>query len=368
MEATLGHFIKPFVQDHPQENILVVDDEEDLLLLLQNALKHINLNATPTRSVKEAKQLLKHASFDLIITDILMPEENGIDLLRWCRTHHIKSSVIMLTGYAELGHVIDALNLGVHTFLLKPFPLSKLLAAVQAALAITRCARVQKEFQEHLSSTNATLRQKVIDAVLEHEALFLGALSALAQTIDARDPYTRQHSSSVASLAKRLTMKMGLSFGDQYIVETAGALHDIGKIAVPEKILLKPGKLTQEEYDVMKMHPLRSAIILKPVPGMEMALPAIRSHHERIDGKGYPDGLKGEAIPLLGRILAVCDTWDAMTSDRPYRHALTLERAVEILREVREKQLSGEMVEVFLELVGKGEIKPSKIESVHTLA
>jgi putative two-component system response regulator len=355
--------------DAPAERVLIVDDEQTILALLESALGEDSFETTAVQSVGEARAKLNGETFDLVITDVVMPGESGIELLRWCREANLGIPFIIMTGQSELEHVVDALNLGAHSFIQKPFPLKDMLNVVNTALSQQRYERMQREFQSHLTKTNALLRQSVIDAEVKHETLFIGALNALAQTIDARDRYTQQHSASVASLSRMLAAEMGKDFEVQNAIETAGALHDIGKIAVPEAVLSKPSGLTDEEYAVMKQHPERADAILRPVPGLEEALPGIRAHHERYDGRGYPDGLKGGAIPALGRILAVCDTWDAMTSDRVYRKAMPVEKGVSILREERNRQFDGEAVEAFLALIERGVVKPSwETQSYQTAA
>lgn len=349
------------------ESILVVDDELTIRRLAREALELLGFAVLEAEDVPNARaKLSNHTDIALVITDIIMPQETGIDLLVWAHHHQPELPVIVMTAFTEVDFVIDALNNGAHSFIKKPFTIEEFHKIVKNALAKRRYEQMKVEFQEHLSRTNSMLRQKCIDAVVEHEQLFLGALSALAQTIDARDPYTRQHSASVASLARRLAAHIGLSANEQNAVELAGSLHDLGKIGVPESILLKPERLTEEEYEVMKGHPVAAATILEPVPGLENSLPAIRAHHEHYNGGGYPDGQAGESIPLLARILGVCDTWDAMTSDRPYRKALSAAAAGEILRQVQGEQLDPELVAPFLELVDSGEVQASQAKAVAT--
>jgi putative nucleotidyltransferase with HDIG domain len=330
------------------EHVLVVDDEETVRGMLGEALAEEGLQASVVATVAEARRKLESQAFDLVIADIVMPKETGIDLLAWCRERDPDLPFVVMTGFSETEHVVEALNLGAQSFLRKPFALDELQNTVCNTLAKRRFERVQQNLRQHLEETNTELRQRVVDAVVEHEALFLGCLQALAQTIDARDPYTQQHSASVSRLARHLAREMKLSREQQHAAEVAGALHDIGKIGVPETILLKPARLTDEEMDVMRQHPARAADILDPVPGLDEAIPAIRAHHEQVDGLGYPRGLGGQEIPLLARVLSVCDTWDAMTSDRPYRKAMPVGKARQILQEVRGSQLDGEVVDVFL--------------------
>ncbi len=340
----------PFEQEEHAERVLVVDDDASVRGFIADVLEsEPNLTLLFAEAVEPARALLAAGEeVDLIVTDIVMPGASGLDLLRWSSEAHPEIPFVVMTGQADTDAVVDALNAGAHSFLKKPFRPQELVRVVESGLSRRRYERMQDRFRRELARTNSMLRQRVIDAVVEHESLFLGSLEALAQVIDARDPYTREHSAHVSALARRTAEALGCSPIEQEAAETAGALHDIGKIAVPETILLKPGKLTDLEMDCMKEHPLRAAEILRHVPGLEEALPAIRTHHERYGGGGYPEGLSGEAIPLLGRVLAVCDTWDAMTTDRPYRKALATTTASAILEEVRGDQLDAAIVDVFL--------------------
>lgn len=341
------------------ERVLVVDDEEVVRSVLGDALEAAGLDGVLADSAEAARRVLDDGPCDLVVADIMMPEESGIDLLRWCRERHGRIPFIVMTGYSDTDNAIHAVNYGAQSFMTKPFRLSEFIEQVNNALARKRYDEMQRAFEQHLKDINNRLRQQVVDTVVEQQALFLGCLSALAQTIDARDPYTQLHGVSVGNCARKLAGKLGLSVEQQADAKVAGDLHDIGKIAVPETILSKPARLTDEEYDVMKQHPARATVILEPVPGLEDLIPAILRHHEYFDGSGYPDGMKGAEIPELARVLTICDAWDAMTSDRPYRKAMPADAALSILREVRGTQIDPDMADAFFELVEESEIVPS---------
>lgn len=331
--------------------VLVVDDEEHIFDIIKEYFLYDNIELLYANNPIVARDIINSRKIDLLITDIVMPEETGLYLLHWCKENNVKIPFIVMTGYADTDSVVEALNLGAHSFIKKPFKLEAIGEMVHSALAKKRYDIMQKQFNDHLTKTNNDLRQRVTDAVIAQEQLFFGCLSAFAQTIDARDKYTRQHSANVARLAKKLSAYMGLDGESQHAVETAGSLHDMGKIAVPETILLKPDKLNREEFLVMMKHPVTAHSILSLVPGLENSIPAIKAHHERWDGKGYPEGLAGDDIPLLARILSVCDTWDAMRSDRPYRAALTVDFARKEIVAVSGTQLCPEIVDNFLLMV-----------------
>ncbi len=219
-----------------------------------------------------------------------------------------------------------------------------------------------EEDQDLLSTLGNQVANAVENAklVADQKALFLNTIMALAAAVDAKDPYTHNHSRKVAYYAGLIGEEMNLSAGEMGVLERAAILHDIGKIAVPESILNKPDRLTREEFEIMKTHPLCGVKIVENIREMEVILPGMKYHHERYDGKGYPEGLAGEEIPLLARILAVADTYDAITSDRPYRKGPGHEFAMEEVQRCSGTQFSPEVVEAFL----KTSICQKKTESV----
>jgi HD-GYP domain-containing protein (c-di-GMP phosphodiesterase class II) len=231
------------------------------------------------------------------------------------------------------------LQYGASAFLVKPFNVDQ--------LVITAERLVSDHFR-------TLLREK--DRLESERKLIIGSITSLVLALEARDQYTRGHSDSVATIAVAMTRAMG--FDEEQIdkARIAGKLHDLGKIGIRDDILLKPGALTAEEYDTIKLHPSIGADILSPIPSLADIIPAIAGHHERMDGKGYPRALKGSQIPLLARVIAVADTYDALTSNRSYRKGFSHEKALEIINEVKGTQLCPDCVRVFMTCLGK---KPS---------
>ncbi len=182
------------------------------------------------------------------------------------------------------------------------------------------------------------------------ENLFKGTILSLANAVEAKDPYTSGHVERVMNLSVEMGKKVGLKGEDLKNVELASILHDIGKIAIPDEILKKPAKLTDEEYEIIKTHVHHGARILSPIPGLKGVIPAVLHHHERWDGRGYPVGLKEKEIPLIARIIAITDSFDAMNSDRPYRKRLPPELIIKEFKDNSGKQFDPELVEIFLEL------------------
>lgn len=205
-------------------------------------------------------------------------------------------------------------------------------------------------------SYEATVAVKNAQLYREVQKLFLDAVASLAATIDAKDPYTEHHSERVALCSVAIAEELGLPQKDKEALKLTATLHDIGKIGVPESVLKKPGKLTDEEYNEMKLHPVKGARIMKHIGQLQPIIPGMRHHHERYDGRGYPDGLTGESIPLIGRIIAVADTYDAMTSARPYRGACTPEYACQEIKKNMGTQFDPRVAEAFLHAFSKGNI------------
>lgn len=314
---------------------LVVDDEPAIREVLKVYLSELGITVIAAESVEEARSNLSNFHVDLILSDIAMPGgESGIDLLIWCRESRIVAPFILISGYVTSDAVKDALAQGVQYVIHKPFTREQLYHAVVSSFAV--------------SDSYSRLLSSYLKEIERSNELFLATVDGFAAAVGARDGYTLEHSRQVARFAVLLSGKIGLDGKNLRTARIAGELHDIGKIGVPEKILLKEELLTGREYGVMKTHAEKSAEILSTVPNLDDVVRAVRSHHERYDGSGYPDGLKGAEIPLLGRVLAVCDAFSAMITERPYRPALPVEQAKRELIEKSGMQFDPELVSAFL--------------------
>jgi putative two-component system response regulator len=289
--------------------ILLVDDQAQNLELLRELLEPEGYTLEIAHDGEEALRVAFATSPDLVVMDIQMPRVDGLEACRRLksdpRTHLVP--VVLVTGLGAREDRIAGIAAGCDDFLTKPVDLEQLLARTRTAL-----------------------RTKSLVDDLERAE---NVLVSLANALEAKDAYTRGHSDRVATYAEGLGREAGLSDRDCRDLHRAGLLHDIGKIGIPLEYLQKPGKLTTEEYEVIKLHPTIGSEICKPLRTMAPLLPLIRGHHERLDGSGYPDRLKGDAIPLPVRCLTVADIYDALTSDRAYRRALPSEGALRIMRE-----------------------------------
>jgi len=331
------------------ERILIAEDQPELLEFICDALQESVPEIVRVSDGWSAWQQIEMREFALVVADLNMPWLSGIGLLEECRKSARSVPFVLMSGLAETDVLAKALNLGATRFLAKPFSVKQLLDVVNEALAQQRLKSEQKRFQARLQNQVARLRQQCIDEIFEREQMFMATLRALAAAIDARDAYTCRHSAAVADYACQLGLALGLSDAELRDLTVAGQMHDIGKIGVPESILNKPGTLTADEMRIMRTHPVQGAKILASLPNFGSVMAVVRSHHERYDGGGYPDGLRGDAIPLHARIMAVCDSWDAMRTDRPYRKGMSPDRAASILRTESGKQFDPQIVEAFLE-------------------
>lgn len=326
-----------------RHNILIVDDEVANLRLLRRVLgrEYEVLEAT---SGQEGLELLKKNNVSLIITDQRMPAMTGVQMLEQSLPVNPDAIKILLTGYTDVQALIDAINAGhVYKYVPKPWDADELKLTVRRALETF-------ELKEH----NIRLIQELKSAMGELEELSMGTIRALADALDAKCDYTAGHSLRVSRIACLIGKTLGLPSEDLRDIELGGILHDIGKIGVPESILWKPAQLTPDEREVMRKHPSISAQIIGELRGLRRAREYVRHHHEYFDGSGYPDGLKGENIPLGARIILVSDAYDAMTTDRPYRKAIGHDRAVKELAEMKGTQFDPTVVEALLKLVECG--------------
>lgn len=480
-----------------KENVLIIDDEEFILQLSKDILIKSHYNVKTASDGKEGINLLESDKFDLILTDIKMPNINGLDVIRHVRVTNKEIPIIVITGHGTLDIAIDSLRLGAQGFILKPFTPAELRNAVSEALEKTRLlsenirmrtlmplfevskeiigevdpkrllklivdiavketradkvclaliddatgklnvkefyglspnfvrdfeniysadiaglifkdkkpflitpgVRLPHEFEkvreiEGVSSgvyVPLTIRGNIIGllcisrtgtehpftpsevelvsvlsgqaaAAIENARLYekleqsyLSVMVALSCVVEARDLYTDKHMKDIAEYSVEIANKLGLSDNDIENIRKAALLHDIGKISVPDHILMKPGKLSEEEMEVIKKHPANGAKIIEPVEPLKHATKIIKHHHECYNGTGYPEGLRGKDIPLGARIIAVADAFGAMTTNRPYRRALSIGDAVKELKKCAGKQFDPHLVEIFISILeGKG--------------
>jgi len=334
---------------------LVVDDEPRLRRVLVQLLGRDGFCCREAGTGAEALQAMEADPVALVISDLRMPEMDGETLLSQLVQRWPDTAVLMVSAVADIDIAVRCLKHGAFDYVSKPFNLDEVRARVKQALE-RRQERVERNsYRRSLEKSNRSLEESKSSLekqvqVQAHriEDLFLGGVQALAQALEEKDAYLRGHSERVAEYAVSIAQCVGLDDNAIHDISLGGRLHDIGKIGVSEEVLHKAGKLTDAEYRHIMEHTVIGARILGPLlRESPMAIAVVRSHHERLDGRGLPDGLKGDQIPLAARVVSVADAFDAMTSIRSYRNALPVARALEELRTQRGVQWDPSAVDGF---------------------
>jgi putative two-component system response regulator len=320
----------------PSARVFVIDDDPQVRSLLRTLLKSRGYGVEEFGAAEPGLERIRADPPDLVFLDLQLPDRSGHSVLEEIRSRPATRllPVVMLTGFASSEEKVHAYELGVTDFLAKPFSPDELLPRVRSLVLLKLFA----DEHEHASQM----------------------LMTLARTIDARDPYTAGHSGRVAEFAELVALRMGVPAATRIDMRRGALFHDLGKIVIPDGVLLKPGPLTVEERDIIQRHPVVGAELLAPMKTMLKTLPIVHSHHERLDGSGYPDGLNGDSLPRAVRIVTVCDIFDALTTTRAYRSALSQEEAYDILSDgVRRGWWDGEVLRELQAAVAEGGDIPS---------
>lgn len=330
---------------------LVVDDEPRLRQVLLHLMRGDGFRCFEACNGIEAMEVLERQPIPLVLSDMRMPRMDGIELLGKIRQRWPDTAVVMITAVSEVETAVSCLAMGAMDYLTKPFHIEEVRARVGQAIEKRRLILENRSYQ-------TSLEQRVAAQAKRLEALFLGGVQTLAEALEAKDPYTRGHSVRVGQYARIIARTLELDEDTIRQVELGGNVHDIGKIGVRGDVLRKPGHLTDEEYEHIRAHPVIGWRILSPLMSeVPVALNVVRSHHERMDGKGFPDGLKGEQIPLEARIVAVADALDAMTSGRPYRDDSGLQTALEEIERSCPTQFDAAVVNAAKLAASRGDLK-----------
>jgi len=325
-----------------KERILIVDDEAGIRRLLYHKLSRADYTCEEAENAKQAMEKMAANPAELIILDIMMPGKSGIDLLPEIKARYPDTAVIMATAITEASNAISCMKKGADDYLCKPFNLEEVLLSADRSLEKRRLELEIKEYQERL-------QQKVDEQTVEIRRLFLGAIEALVFALEAKDKYTAGHSRRVTKIALAIAKELGLSKDEIEDLRWGSLLHDVGKIAVDQSIQNKPTKLTAVEYEHIMIHAQIGAGIVKPVVN-DRVVEMIEHHHDRYDGTGLNQTIAGEDIPLGARIMAVADAFDAMTSDRPYRPAISVEEALGEIKRCADTQLDPLVVRAFIKI------------------
>jgi putative two-component system response regulator len=317
--------VRPTPDNGPETiSLLFVDDEKNVLSALERAFMDSGMSVKTAADAFEAIDILRNSRISVIVSDNMMPGMTGIEFLRRAKEISPDTVRIMMTAYADVRSAIDAINKGeVYRFVTKPWD--------------------EEELREIIG--NAARKYRVVQSLRDADE---ARLLSLAQTIELKDPYTRGHCERVARYALLIADSLGLGAEMKKDIRYGSWLHDCGKIGVPEAVLNYPGRLSEKEMEIVRSHPVWGADVARQARLSERIINIVLYHHERFDGLGYPSGLKAADIPYEARIVAVCDTFDAITSDRPYQKRHGRDEALGILRSLEGKSHDPELVSAFV--------------------
>jgi putative nucleotidyltransferase with HDIG domain len=326
--------------------------------VIHDQLSIEGFDADVTNVSTEVMDLLIDKPYDLVILDIYMPPPDGLTLLREIRREYPFLAVLMLTAFSDAETASTAMREGATDYIVKPYPNAQLVSRIERAIERSQLLRERAEAQELLeqrvSEQTRKLRtqSKQLSQMLERVLVtYRATLKALEAALDVRDQSAPGHCRRVAKLAVQLATRLGFSGNDLVILEHGALLHDIGKMGIPDLILMKPGPLTTEEWVTMRKHPAIGCDIVGHIDFLHEALPIIRHHHEHFDGSGYPDGLRGEEIPILARIFAVADSFDAQTNKRPYNTVHTVEVTLQEIQSESGSKYDPRIVQEFIAMI-----------------
>ena len=330
--------------------ILVVDDETPVRSMIGATLERQGYNVRLASSGREAQTALEQNSFDLVLTDIVMRDGNGIALLERVRGQYPNVPVVMVSAIHDISVAIDAMRRGAYDYLLKPFEREHLATTVARALEFRQELEENQNYQLSLEQVVQARTELLQQAMEDLEHSYDITLEALGDALDLKDSETEGHSKRVTAYTIALARAMGIKPSEIKVIARGAFLHDIGKMAIPDDILRKPGALTVDEQDVMREHCSRGYHILRKIPFLSEAAEIVFAHQEKFDGSGYPNGLRAAEIPVGARIFAVADALDAITSDRPYRRARSFDIARQEILRCSGTQFDPAVVEVFLKI------------------
>ncbi len=326
--------------------ILIVDDEAEITEILADLLS-ADYDCSRAGSAEEALTRLREDEFHLVISDITMPGMSGLEMIPHVKELAPDTVVVMISGMQTVESAIGALRLGAFDYLMKPFDLRQVEAVVKRALEHHDLVVAKQRYENHLEELVEQRTAELDRALNSLEAAYRSTLKALTAALETRDSETHGHSERVVSYSLRLGREYGLSSEEMKSLEFGSLLHDIGKIGVPDSILRKPAKLTDEEWVRMREHPQHGQQILRGIEFLQGAARVVAQHHEKWDGTGYPLGLRNEEIDICARIFAVADAFDAITSDRVYRRGKPYEAAAQELDDWAGRQFDPKVVQAF---------------------
>ncbi|NTW71556.1 MAG: response regulator [Eubacteriaceae bacterium] len=344
--------------------ILIVDDEKSIRLTLKEFLLHEGHLAEAVDDARKALSLLQETSFDLVITDIIMPGMSGIELAKKIHQESPNTQIIIMTGEPTVDTAVNAVRSGAVDYLSKPISKDIFLYTVNKTLLIKTRIDEKERVDKEKKKYQDTLQQLVNDRTSDLKKMMQNMVILMSSVVEMRDPYTAGHQRRVGNLAADIGTKLGLNQKDVDLVRIIGYIHDIGKIVIPSEILSKPGRLNTPEMEMIKLHSAQGYEVISKVELPSVISETVYQHHERLDGSGYPRGLTEDQITKEAKILIVADVVEAMMSHRPYRPALGIDVALEEIKRNSGKLYSPEVVEACIELFKNPNysIDESKIE------
>ena len=330
--------------------ILLADDDAKILKSLVNILSVHGHTCKSTSDGFEAVNEYKKNSYDCVLLDIEMPRMNGIEAAKTLLSIDPDVTVIMITAFKDLDIIRSTMRVGAYDYLVKPVLPEELVRVLEKVKERNFLLQIKRDYQTELESKVKEQKEKI-------EKKMWDTITSLVNALEAKDPYQEGHSKQVKEIALEIADQLGYSKKEKELLSYAALIHDIGKVGIPDSILMKPKSLTDKEYAIMKKHPEIGRFIIYPSIGNKKILNAVLHHHERYDGKGFPDALKGEKIPISARILALADSLSAMISRRPYRKGLPKSKVISELKDNSGTQFDPKLVKICLNL-----IKEKKIE------
>jgi putative nucleotidyltransferase with HDIG domain len=330
------------------ENILVVDDEEAIREVVSTMLESKGYHCAVAHNGRVAQDQIKKVTPDLILSDMIMPEMDGIKLLEWVRQYDPDVPVIMVTAIHDISTALEAIRRGAYDYILKPFEKDQLFLGVGRALQHRRHVIDNRNYQIDLEKKVRDRTERLETALDQLERSYDDTLEALGSALDLKDAETEGHCQRVTAFCISIAKTMPVPDNYLPILARAAFLHDIGKMAIPDGILRKPGPLNDDEKKIMRTHCQIGYDMLTRIPFLRDAAEIVLAHQEFYDGSGYPRGLRGDQIPLGARIFTIADSLDAMISDRPYRRALPMSHACEEIKRCSGSQFDPEVVKVFM--------------------
>ncbi len=332
-----------------RETILIVDDEEMVRKLLHQKLSSEGYQCQEAGNADQALNELKSNTVELVLLDIKMPGKSGVELLPEIKANYPDTAVIMATAITDTSTAIQCMREGAYDYITKPFNLDEVVLNVDRALEKRRLELENRDYQQHLEEKVARRTKELRRAIEKIKLASLDTIFRLSRAAEYKDEDTGVHIQRMSRYSAAVARKMGLNDETVETILYAAPMHDIGKIGIPDRILLKPGKLSPGEWEIMKQHTIIGAQILESSDAefIKLAEVIALTHHEKWDGSGYPGGFRGSKIPLVGRITAVADVFDALTSRRPYKEPFSLEKSFDIIKQSQGNHFDPKVADAF---------------------